>query len=57
MPGIEIAVRNLETGQERNVRTNEDGIYVASFLPLGRYSIKASGQGFTDATQEMLKSL
>ena len=52
VPGVEIVVRNLETGQERNVRTNDDGIYVASFLPLGRYSIKASGQGFTDLTQD-----
>jgi hypothetical protein len=52
VPGVDIAVRNLETGQERNVRTNDDGIYVASFLPLGRYSIKASGQGFTESTQD-----
>ena len=50
--GVDVVVRNLDTGQERNVRTNEDGIYVASFLPLGRYSIKASGQGFTASTQE-----
>lgn len=52
VPGVDVVVRNLETGQERNVRTNSDGAYVATFLPLGRYSIKASGQGFTTSTKE-----
>jgi hypothetical protein len=52
VPGVDVLVRNLETGQERNLRTNTDGSYTASFLPLGRYSIKVSGQGFTSATKE-----
>src|SRR5687767_8536593 len=52
VPGVDVLVRNLETGQERNLRTNSDGSYTASFLPLGRYSIKVSGQGFTSATKE-----
>ena len=52
VPGVDIVVRNLETGQERTVRTNDEGIYAATFLPIGRYSIRASGPGFTDATQE-----
>ncbi|MGH9966588.1 MAG: carboxypeptidase regulatory-like domain-containing protein [Pyrinomonadaceae bacterium] len=55
VPGIDVVVRNLETGQERNLRTNSEGVYTASFLPIGRYSIKASGQGFTTATQETVE--
>ncbi|HET6892046.1 MAG TPA: carboxypeptidase-like regulatory domain-containing protein, partial [Pyrinomonadaceae bacterium] len=46
IPGVDVVVRNEETGQERNLRTNSEGIYTATFLPLGTYSIKASGQGF-----------
>lgn len=52
VPGVDVLIVNLETGQERNVRTNSEGAYVATFLPIGRYSVKASGQGFTASTQE-----
>src|SRR5688572_11676837 len=52
VPGVDVVVRNVETGQERNIRTNSEGFYVATFMPLGRYSIKASGQGFTTSTKE-----
>src|SRR5918994_1950845 len=55
VPGVEIVVTNLETGQERTLRTNNEGAYVATYLPIGRYSVKASGQGFTAATQESLE--
>ncbi len=52
VPGVEIVVLNVETGQVRNLKTNSDGFYVASFLPIGRYNVKAAGQNFTTATQE-----
>jgi len=52
VPGAEVVVHNLETGQERSLKTNDDGLYSASFLPLGRYKIAASGTGFTTATRE-----
>lgn len=55
VPGIDLVVTNLETGQARNLKTNSEGSYTATFLPLGRYSIKASGQGFTTATQENIE--
>ncbi len=55
VPGVDVVVRNEETGQERNLRTNSDGVYTASFLPIGSYSIKASGQGFTAATREKVE--
>jgi carboxypeptidase family protein/TonB-dependent receptor-like protein len=52
VPGVDIVVTNVETAQERNLRTNSDGSYTASFLPLGRYKIKASAQGFSASTKE-----
>jgi hypothetical protein len=55
VPGVDVSVVNVETGQQRNLRTNQDGFYVAAFLPIGRYSIKASGQGFTTATEDNIE--
>lgn len=52
VPGADVLVVNADTGQQRTLRTNSDGFYVAAFLPIGRYSIKASGQGFTAATED-----
>jgi len=55
MPGVEVSVVNVETGQERSLKTNEDGSYSAPFLPLGRYKVTASGTGFSTATQENIE--
>ena len=52
VPGADVVIRNTETGQERNVKTNGEGTYIASFLPLGRYNVTASGQGFNKVAQE-----
>jgi len=50
--GADVVVRNVETGQERTLTTNSDGFFVASFLPVGRYSVKVSRQGFTPVVKE-----
>jgi len=55
VPGAGVVVRNVETGQERNINTNSDGSYSASFLPLGRYRISVSASGFSTATQENIE--
>jgi outer membrane receptor protein involved in Fe transport len=55
IPGAEVVVRNVETSQLRNVKTNADGFYIATFLPLGRYAITVSAQGFTSVTQENIE--
>lgn len=52
VPGADVVVRNMETGQERNLKTNAEGSYSAAFLPLGRYSVSASGKGFGKVAQE-----
>ena len=48
-------VRNLETGQERNLKTNDDGQYVATFIPLGRYNVTVSAKGFSKVAQENIE--
>jgi hypothetical protein len=37
VPGAEVVVRNVETGQERNLKTNREGSYTATYVPIGRY--------------------
>src|SRR5215213_1327174 len=53
--GAYVLIRNLETGQERNIKTNGDGRYDATFLPLGRYVVTASGTGFSKVAQENIE--
>ncbi len=52
LPGATVAIRNVETGQERTLTTNEDGSYVATFLPIGTYHVTATGQGFGSVRRE-----
>jgi hypothetical protein len=46
LPGVTVTIRNVETGAERSVLTNELGIYRAPLLPLGTYTVMAELQGF-----------
>jgi outer membrane receptor protein involved in Fe transport len=50
--GADVVIRNMETGQERNLKTNGEGTYLASFMPLGRYTVTAAGPGFNKVAQE-----
>lgn len=52
IPGVTITIRNVDTGQERVVTTNEEGVYNAPFLPLGRYNVNASVSSFGRVTRE-----
>lgn len=52
VPGADVTVVNAETGQTRTLKTNGEGLYVASFLPIGRYKITVAHTGFTSVTQE-----
>lgn len=45
-----VIVRNLDTGNTRTMSTGADGRYSAPSVPVGRYSITVSREGF--ATQE-----
>jgi hypothetical protein len=46
LPGVTVLIVNLDTGTERTVVTNEQGIYRAPLLPLGTYKVTAELEGF-----------
>lgn len=46
VPGASILVRNLDTGVERTVESNDLGYYAIPALPAGPYSITVSKVGF-----------
>jgi Carboxypeptidase regulatory-like domain/TonB dependent receptor-like, beta-barrel len=46
LPGVTVTVHNLDTGAERSVVTNENGLYRALLLPLGSYRVIAELPGF-----------
>ncbi|MDQ3585388.1 MAG: TonB-dependent receptor [Acidobacteriota bacterium] len=55
LPGVTVTLRNVETGLERTLTTNEEGAYNAAFLPLGRYSATASIANFSRVTKENIE--
>jgi hypothetical protein len=50
--GASVAVRNRDTGLERQVTTDEGGAYSVQLLPPGLYRIEVSAQGFGTAVVE-----
>ncbi|MDQ3258290.1 MAG: TonB-dependent receptor, partial [Acidobacteriota bacterium] len=50
-----VVFRNVETNQERAVTTNDEGFYIAPYLPLGRYTATASLKGFGTVVRENLE--
>ncbi|MGI8639277.1 MAG: carboxypeptidase regulatory-like domain-containing protein [Pyrinomonadaceae bacterium] len=50
--GASIEVVNTETGLKRDLTTNGDGSYLATFLPLGKYRVTVNQKGFAPVTQE-----
>jgi hypothetical protein len=55
IPNATIAVRNVGTGEERQLKTNESGVYVAYSLPVGGYEVSATATGFKKATRTGLQ--
>jgi len=45
--GAQVVVTNLETGLRRETNTNETGLYTVPSLPVGRYKLSATLQGFS----------
>ncbi|MCX6552077.1 MAG: TonB-dependent receptor [Acidobacteria bacterium] len=54
LPGATVEVRNQGTGMVRVTVTTETGSYVVPILPVGRYSVKISLEGFTTFVREDL---
>ena len=54
LPGVTVTLDNLDTGDSRVVITNENGLYRAPLLPLGRYRVSAELTGFKKFEQSGL---
>ena len=46
LPGVSVTIHNTDTGAERVVVTDANGIYRAPLLPLGTYQVTAELSGF-----------
>jgi hypothetical protein len=46
VPGAAVTVRNMDTGEFTNVRSNTDGEYTVPFLEAGRYEVTANQPSF-----------
>lgn len=53
VPGANVTVTNLNTGQKRTVAANDEGRWSVSVLPIGPYEVKAEATGFRAATQQV----
>src|SRR5262245_9913740 len=51
VPDIEITAKNTETGLTRAIKTNGEGYYLMSFLPLGTYNVTVETRGFKKVTK------
>src|SRR3989441_5595610 len=51
LPGVDVAVKNLATGQTRSVVTDASGLYIVTGLPPGKYEARASLQGFATVVE------
>ena len=54
LPGVVIQVKNQDTGAARELATNVQGFYSATFLPVGRYSVTAKLTGFGTVVRDGL---
>ena len=50
--GATVTVRNVNTGFERTVTSNSDGLFTAPLLPLGTYRVTTSASGFSNSVLE-----
>jgi hypothetical protein len=46
LPGAEVNIKNLETGSERKLISDDAGRYAAPSIAIGRYEVTASKDGF-----------
>jgi len=52
LPGVTVVIRNMDTGAERTVVTNDAGLYNAPFIQIGRYSVTATLASFGTVARE-----
>src|SRR3989442_12005858 len=51
LPGVDVVVRNLDTGLTRSVVTDANGYFTVPGLAPGKYETRASLQGFRTGVQ------
>src|SRR6267143_2037422 len=51
LPGVDVVIRNLDTGLSRSVVTDANGYFTVPGLAPGRYEARAGLAGFTTAVQ------
>jgi len=49
VPAAAVSVKNIETGAERKLVTDENGRYSAPSIAIGKYQVSASKEGFSSA--------
>jgi outer membrane receptor protein involved in Fe transport len=52
VPGVAVAIKNVDTGVVTTTTTNQAGLYDVPFLTPGKYTVKFLKQGFKDFTRE-----
>jgi hypothetical protein len=53
IPGADVSAANLETNQTVSVKTDAEGRFRFSYLPVGDYQLKAQAQGFTPIARRL----
>lgn len=51
IPGVQVEVKNINTGVQETVTTNETGYYSAALLPPGQYTAAVQKTGFRKSVQ------
>ena len=51
VPGATIVAKNVQTGLERSIMTDENGTYTIPLLPIGQYDVSAELSGFKKAVK------
>lgn len=51
LPGATVTVRNVDTGFNRSVSSNQVGAYRLEFLPIGRYAVEVTLDGFKKSSR------
>src|SRR5713101_6598356 len=51
LPGVDVVVKNLDTGLTRSVVTDSNGYFTVPGLAPGKYEARTTLQGFTAAVQ------
>src|SRR6185312_13816078 len=52
VPNVSINITQIETGQTRQVTTNNEGQYIAPNLKIGHYGIRVDASGFKRIEQK-----